>query len=62
MVAFAEALPAIRAKVAKDAALAGLPREKILAVVTQLSIARFSVLVDRCRSWPRAAGARSLSL
>jgi DNA topoisomerase-1 len=36
MIAFAEALPAIRARVAKDAALPGLPREKILAVVTQL--------------------------
>jgi DNA topoisomerase-1 len=36
MIAFAEALPSIRARVAKDAALPGLPREKILAVVTQL--------------------------
>jgi DNA topoisomerase-1 len=36
MIAFAEALPAIRTRVAKDAALSGLPREKILAVVTQL--------------------------
>jgi DNA topoisomerase-1 len=36
MIAFAEALPAIRARVSKDAARPGLPREKILAVVTQL--------------------------
>ena len=36
MIAFAEALPVIRARVAKDAARSGLPREKILAVVTQL--------------------------
>src|SRR5687768_1791608 len=34
MIAFAEALPTIRARVAKDAARSGLPREKILAVVT----------------------------
>jgi DNA topoisomerase I len=36
MIAFAEALPAIRARVAKDTARSGLPREKVLAVVTQL--------------------------
>jgi DNA topoisomerase I len=36
MIAFAEALPIIRARVAKDAARPGLPREKVLAVVTQL--------------------------
>ncbi|HMI82972.1 MAG TPA: DNA topoisomerase IB [Polyangiaceae bacterium] len=36
MIAFAEALPAIRTRVAKDAAVPGLPREKVLAVVTQL--------------------------
>jgi DNA topoisomerase-1 len=36
MIAFAEALPAIRARVATDAARSGLPREKVLAVVTQL--------------------------
>ena len=36
MIAFAEALPAIRARVTKDAALPGLPRDKVLAVVTQL--------------------------
>src|SRR5687767_14793522 len=36
MIAFAEALPVIRARVAKDATRPGLPREKILAVVTQL--------------------------
>jgi len=36
MIAFAEALPVIRDRVAKDAARSGLPREKILAVVTQL--------------------------
>jgi DNA topoisomerase I len=36
MIAFAEALPNIRSRVAKDAARSGLPREKVLAVVTQL--------------------------
>jgi DNA topoisomerase-1 len=36
MIAFAGALPAIRARVARDASLSGLPREKVLAVVTQL--------------------------
>jgi DNA topoisomerase I len=36
MIAFAEALPSIRARVTRDAALPGLPRQKILAVVTQL--------------------------
>jgi DNA topoisomerase-1 len=36
MIAFAEALPAIRARVNKDAARSGLPRDKVLAVVTQL--------------------------
>jgi DNA topoisomerase-1 len=36
MIAFAGALPSIRARVARDAALSGLPREKVLAVVTQL--------------------------
>jgi DNA topoisomerase-1 len=36
MIAFAEALPAIRGRVSKDAARSGLPREKILAVVTRL--------------------------
>lgn len=36
MIAFAEALPAIRARVTTDAAKPGLPREKVLAVVTQL--------------------------
>jgi len=36
MIAFAEALPAIRARVSKDSARSGLPREKVLAVVMQL--------------------------
>ena len=36
MIAFAEALPGIRARVARDLALPGLPREKLLATVTQL--------------------------
>ena len=36
MIAFAEALPTSRARVANDAMLPGLPREKVLAVVTQL--------------------------
>ncbi|MBV9440744.1 MAG: DNA topoisomerase IB [Candidatus Eremiobacteraeota bacterium] len=36
MVAFAKALPAIRAAVARDLALAGLPREKVLATVIKL--------------------------
>lgn len=36
MIAFAEALPAIRARVAKDSVRSGLPREKVLAVVMQL--------------------------
>src|SRR6476661_2091316 len=36
MVAFAEALPAIRAKVREHLALRGLPRQKVLATVVQL--------------------------
>ena len=36
MIAFAGALPAIRSRVGRDAALGGLPREKVLAVVMQL--------------------------
>jgi len=36
MIAFAGALPAIRARVSKDSARTGLPREKVLAVVMQL--------------------------
>jgi DNA topoisomerase-1 len=36
MLAFAKALPAIRAKLAQDMALRGLPREKVLATVVHL--------------------------
>jgi DNA topoisomerase I len=36
VVAFAEALPAIRAKVREHMALRGLPREKVLATVVHL--------------------------
>jgi DNA topoisomerase-1 len=36
LLAFAEALPAIRARVAADMALPGLPREKVLATVVHL--------------------------
>jgi DNA topoisomerase-1 len=36
MIAFAEALPRVRARVARDLALTGLSREKVLAAVTQL--------------------------
>ena len=36
MVGFAKALPAIRAAVARDMALAGLPQEKVLATVVAL--------------------------
>jgi DNA topoisomerase-1 len=36
MIAFAEALPAIRARVSKDSKRPGLPREKVVAVVVQL--------------------------
>jgi DNA topoisomerase I len=36
MLAFSEVLPAIRRRVARDMALEGLPREKILATVVQL--------------------------
>src|SRR5213592_3915023 len=36
MLAFAKKLPAIRDKVAQDLALAGLPREKVLATVVRL--------------------------
>ncbi len=36
MVAFAKALPALRARVAEHMALRGLPREKVLATVVQL--------------------------
>jgi DNA topoisomerase-1 len=36
MVAFGEALPAIRAKVRRDLSLPGLPREKVLATVVRL--------------------------
>ncbi len=36
MIAFAQALPAIRKRVEADLALAGLPREKVLATVVQL--------------------------
>ena len=36
MIAFGEALPAIRARVERDLALPGLPREKVLATVVKL--------------------------
>ena len=36
MVDFAKALPSIRAAVARDMRLAGLPREKVLATVVSL--------------------------
>ncbi|MGI8926940.1 MAG: DNA topoisomerase IB [Tepidiformaceae bacterium] len=36
MAAFGEALPAIRERVVRDAALAGLPREKVVATVVRL--------------------------
>jgi DNA topoisomerase-1 len=36
MLAFGQALPAIRARVARDLALPGLPREKVLATVVRL--------------------------
>ncbi len=36
MIAFGEALPRIRARVARDLALPGLPREKVLATVVRL--------------------------
>jgi DNA topoisomerase-1 len=36
MVAFGEALPRLRARVGRDLALAGLPREKVLAAVVRL--------------------------